>query len=127
MTCCDARVLALHPGTRPPSCKPPPSTTAGAVIHGLDVLRFLPGPAEGDASPLDSVLSQEDHPFLDEPFFQVHPCASQDTLALMLRGQGAPQDAAGLRRHMLAWLSVAVQPTSLAVPLSLHLPSPPGA
>ncbi|KAL6783956.1 hypothetical protein ACKKBG_A04180 [Auxenochlorella protothecoides x Auxenochlorella symbiontica] len=101
--------------------------SAGATIHGLDILPHLPGPADGDASPLDSVLSQEDHPFLDEPFFQVHPCASQDTLALMLRGaRGIPQGTSQLLRYMIAWLSVAAQPVGLAVPLSLHLQTQPG-
>lgn len=78
-------------------------------------------------SPLETAVSQEDHPFLGRPFFQVHPCVTQDVLGLMLprcqAGMGlASDDPATLQRYMTAWLSVVCHVVPLTVPLTMVRP-----
>ena len=97
---------------------PPRSSAGGAPILAPEILSYLHTPSNDDeeqvGSPLDSAISQEHHPFLDRPFFQIHPCATQDVLALLLADRPA-----GLAAYMIAWLSVQCQLVPLTVPVSL--------
>lgn len=97
---------------------PPRSSAGGAPILAPEILSYLrtPGDEEEEqaGSPLDSAISQEHHPFLDRPFFQIHPCATQDVLALLLADRPP-----GLVAYMVAWLSVQCQLVPLTVPVSL--------
>jgi ubiquitin-like-conjugating enzyme ATG10 len=68
-------------------------------------------PAAAAAEPLPGV-TQEEHPVLGRPFYMLHPCQTEEVLALVLRQRAAATCQPLV--CLLAWLSLAGQPLGIA-------------
>ncbi|KAK8962707.1 hypothetical protein KSP40_PGU010712 [Platanthera guangdongensis] len=58
-------------------------------------------------------ITVEEHPYLHQPWYMLHPCGTSDWMKLLLHGR---PDAAD---YLISWLSVVGQIVGLRVPISL--------
>ncbi|KAK8937510.1 hypothetical protein KSP39_PZI012549 [Platanthera zijinensis] len=58
-------------------------------------------------------ITVEEHPYLHQPWYMLHPCGTSDWMKLLLHGR---PDAAD---YLISWLSVVGQTVGLRVPISL--------
>ncbi|XP_067678761.1 ubiquitin-like-conjugating enzyme ATG10 [Haliotis asinina] len=58
-----------------------------------------------------SILTQQEHPILGRPFFQLHPCHTADLMSKLI-----PNSCSG--NYLLSWLSAVGPVVGLKVPLS---------
>lgn len=58
-------------------------------------------------------ITVEEHPYLHQPWYMLHPCGTSDWMKLLLHGR---TDAAD---HLISWLSVVGQAVGLRIPISL--------
>ncbi|XP_046576719.1 ubiquitin-like-conjugating enzyme ATG10 [Haliotis rubra] len=117
---------------------PPPSSSVCqfeyhivySASYGVPVLYFNAYTQDGRLLSLDSVwnsvpqhyqdrfqherwttLTQQEHPILGRPFFQLHPCHTADLMSKLI-----PESCSG--NYLLSWLSAVGPVVGLKVPLS---------
>ncbi|KAJ1690990.1 hypothetical protein LUZ63_015145 [Rhynchospora breviuscula] len=64
-------------------------------------------------------MTQEEHPYLNTPWYTLHPCGTSDWMKLLI-SQSSFGEEVCLLRYFPAWLSVIGQTVWLRVPLELY-------
>nr|CAD1819898.1 unnamed protein product [Ananas comosus var. bracteatus] len=64
-------------------------------------------------------LTQEEHPYLNRPWYMLHPCGISDWMKLLLV-DGVSNEGSKTPQYLPAWLSVIGQAVGLRIPLELH-------
>ncbi|XP_078173067.1 autophagocytosis-associated family protein [Carex rostrata] len=67
-------------------------------------------------------MTQEEHPYLNTPWYTLHPCGTSDWMKLLLSGTSCGEEVA-LIQYLPAWMSVIGQAVGLRVPLELYCSS----
>ncbi|KAJ3696805.1 hypothetical protein LUZ61_000510 [Rhynchospora tenuis] len=64
-------------------------------------------------------MTQEEHPYLNTPWYTLHPCGTGDWMKLLLSSTSYGEKVS-LIQYLPAWLSVIGQTVGLRVPLELY-------
>ncbi|KAJ4761807.1 Ubiquitin-like-conjugating enzyme ATG10 [Rhynchospora pubera] len=64
-------------------------------------------------------MTQEEHPYLNTPWYTLHPCGTGDWMKLLLSSTSYGENIS-LIQYLPAWLSVIGQTVGLRVPLELY-------
>ncbi|XP_046716529.1 ubiquitin-like-conjugating enzyme ATG10 isoform X2 [Silurus meridionalis] len=113
-----------------------------SIGHQVPILYFRASTLDGQPLSLDEVwsnihpnyrqrllqgpwdtLTQQEHPFLGQPFFMLHPCHTEEFMKPLLQ---MADDKKRKINYITTWLSVVGPVVGLDVPLSYHteLPAP---
>ncbi|XXG44597.1 hypothetical protein AAC387_Pa01g4357 [Persea americana] len=64
-------------------------------------------------------ITQEEHPYLNQPWFTLHPCGTSDWMKLLFDGGTPLNGDAVIQKYLSSWLSVVGQVIGLRTPLEM--------
>ncbi|KAM7266041.1 hypothetical protein ACFE04_003724 [Oxalis oulophora] len=65
-------------------------------------------------------ITQEEHPYLNRPWYKLHPCGTRDWMNLLLLGDGSqPKQGVTMEQYLISWFSVVGQAVGLRIPLEM--------
>ncbi|KAE8099781.1 hypothetical protein FH972_017735 [Carpinus fangiana] len=80
-------------------------------------------PAHSVKALLDSkwtFITQEEHPYLNRPWFKLHPCGTSEWMKLLFHVDVAlAKNGVAIELYLLSWLSVVGQVVGLRIPLEM--------
>lgn len=80
-------------------------------------------PVNSAKVPLESkwtFITQEEHPYLNRPWYKLHPCGTSEWMKLLFLDA---RNGGEIERYLVSWLSVIGQVVGLKVPLEMFNPS----
>ncbi|XP_077226601.1 ubiquitin-like-conjugating enzyme ATG10 isoform X2 [Tasmannia lanceolata] len=69
-------------------------------------------------------MTQEEHPYLNRPWFTLHPCGTSDWMKLLFLGHTTPIKDVIINQYLISWLSVVGQAVGLRITLEMLNKSP---
>nr|XP_043637267.1 ubiquitin-like-conjugating enzyme ATG10 isoform X2 [Erigeron canadensis] len=63
-------------------------------------------------------ITQEEHPYLNKPWYTLHPCGTSEWMKLLLAGDKSTTKS-GTERYLVSWFSVVGQVFGLKLPLDM--------
>ncbi|GAV76526.1 Autophagy_act_C domain-containing protein [Cephalotus follicularis] len=65
-------------------------------------------------------ISQEEHPYLNRPWYKVHPCGTSEWMKLLALGDAVQaKNGVSIEQYLVSWLSVVGQVVGLKIPLEM--------
>ncbi|XP_024981490.1 ubiquitin-like-conjugating enzyme ATG10 isoform X2 [Cynara cardunculus var. scolymus] len=64
-------------------------------------------------------ITQQEHPYLNRPWYMLHPCGTSEWMKLLLVGVDNSMATNGTERYMISWFSVVGQVFGLKLPFEM--------
>lgn len=65
-------------------------------------------------------ITQEEHPYLNRPWFKLHPCGTNEWMKLLFLSDASLfKNEIAIERYIAAWLSVVGQVVGLRIPMEM--------
>ncbi|KDP45208.1 hypothetical protein JCGZ_15073 [Jatropha curcas] len=65
-------------------------------------------------------ITQEEHPYLNRPWYKLHPCGTNEWMKLLFRGEAATaKNRVLIELYLVSWFSVVGQVIGLKVPIEM--------
>lgn len=65
-------------------------------------------------------ITQEDHPYLNRPWYTLHPCGTSEWMKMLFSNEPAPAEGgAAVAKYLVSWFSVVGQVFGLKIPFEM--------
>ncbi|KAL2936107.1 Ubiquitin-like-conjugating enzyme ATG10 [Bienertia sinuspersici] len=64
-------------------------------------------------------ITQQEHPYLNRPWYTLHPCGTNELMKLLQSNTSASDDEVRAECYFISWLSVVSQVVGLKIPLQM--------
>ncbi|CAO2818956.1 unnamed protein product [Amaranthus hypochondriacus] len=64
-------------------------------------------------------ITQQEHPYMNRPYFTLHPCGTNELMRLLLGNTSLSEGNVRLECYFVSWLSIVSQVVGLRIPLQL--------
>ncbi|KAG6628818.1 hypothetical protein I3843_14G039600 [Carya illinoinensis] len=93
----------------------------GEPLQFEDIKKHLP--AHSAKTLLDSkwtFITQEEHPYLNRPWYKLHPCGTGEWMKLLFQGDvSLARNGAAIEVYLISWLSFVGQVVGLRIPYEM--------
>ncbi|KAG2669611.1 hypothetical protein I3760_14G040200 [Carya illinoinensis] len=93
----------------------------GEPLEFEDIKKHLP--AHSAKTLLDSkwtFITQEEHPYLNRPWYKLHPCGTGEWMKLLFQGDvSLARNGAAIEVYLISWLSFVGQVVGLRIPYEM--------
>lgn len=64
-------------------------------------------------------ITQQEHPYLNRPWYSLHPCGTNDLMSLLLSDISLPKETVTAEGYLVSWFSVVSQVVGIRLPLQM--------
>uniref|UniRef100_A0A7C8YGN0 Ubiquitin-like-conjugating enzyme ATG10 n=1 Tax=Opuntia streptacantha TaxID=393608 RepID=A0A7C8YGN0_OPUST len=64
-------------------------------------------------------ITQQEHPYLNRPWYSLHPCGTNDLMRLLISDPSLSRDTVTAEGYLVSWFSVVSQVVGIRLPLQM--------